>query len=133
MILNKGYVNDLINMKTVKIIFSFCIILLLIHPVVAQIRTGADQTSEYLGYLKGKRIGMVVYPTSRIGDKSSVDSLIALGVNIVKVFGPEHGFRGDVGAGVKVTDAVDPATGVKIVSLYERPINRQKRCWKMSI
>jgi len=81
-------------------------------------RTGADQTSEYLTYLKGKRIGMVINPTSRIGEKSSVDSLISLGVNIVKVFGPEHGFRGDVGAGVTVKDAIDPATGVKIVSLY---------------
>jgi len=105
-------------MKTIKIIFSFCIVLLFVSPLVAQIRTGADQTSEYLDYLKGKRIGMVVNPTSRIGNQSSVDSLIALGVNIVKVFGPEHGFRGDVGAGVKVTDAIDPTTGVKIVSLY---------------
>ncbi|HCU45842.1 MAG TPA: DUF1343 domain-containing protein [Sphingobacterium sp.] len=105
-------------MKTGQYIFGFCILLLLIQPLFAQIRTGADQTSEYLDDLKGKRIGMVVNPTSRIGDQSSVDSLIALGVNIVKVFGPEHGFRGDVGAGVKVTDAIDPKTGVKIVSLY---------------
>ena len=61
---------------------------------------------------------MVLNQTSIIGEKSSVDSLVALGVNIVKVFGPEHGFRGVVGAGVTVGDATDPATGVKIVSLY---------------
>ncbi|MGH2622390.1 MAG: exo-beta-N-acetylmuramidase NamZ domain-containing protein, partial [Sphingobacterium sp.] len=81
-------------------------------------QSGADQTAAYLSYLEGKRIGMVINPTSRIGEKSSVDSLISLGINIVKVFGPEHGFRGDVGAGVQVKDAVDAATGVQIVSLY---------------
>ncbi len=47
-----------------------------------------------------------------------MDSLKALGVNIVKVFGPEHGFRGNASAGVKVQDEVDPATGISIVSLY---------------
>jgi uncharacterized protein YbbC (DUF1343 family) len=41
-----------------------------------------------------------------------------LGVNIIKVFGPEHGFRGNASAGVKVKDEVDKATGIPIVSLY---------------
>lgn len=101
-----------------KFAFIFCTLLLVASSALSQIRTGADQVSEYLPYLKGKRIGMVINPTSKIGDKSSVDSLISLGVNIVKVFGPEHGFRGNVGAGVKVDDAIDRATGVKVVSLY---------------
>lgn len=79
---------------------------------------GADQTGAYLPYLKGKRVGMVVNPTSIIGGTPSVDSLKALGVNIVKIFGPEHGFRGDASAGVKVADAVDPKTGIEVVSLY---------------
>jgi uncharacterized protein YbbC (DUF1343 family) len=47
-----------------------------------------------------------------------VDSLRTLGVNIVKVFGPEHGFRGNVSAGAKVKDEVDAATGIPIISLY---------------
>ncbi|MBE8714215.1 exo-beta-N-acetylmuramidase NamZ domain-containing protein [Sphingobacterium hungaricum] len=105
-------------MKINPIIFSLSLFLLISNSVFSQIRTGADQTEHYLSYLKGKRIAMVVNPTSRIGNQSIVDSLHALGVNIVKVFGPEHGFRGDVGAGVKVKDAVDPLTGIKIVSLY---------------
>ncbi|MBE8719667.1 exo-beta-N-acetylmuramidase NamZ family protein [Sphingobacterium pedocola] len=96
----------------------FCAIMLIATSAVGQIRTGAEQTSAYVSYLKGKRVGMVVNPTSRIGNKSIVDSLLGLGVNIVKVFGPEHGFRGDVGAGVKVSDAVDPLTGIQVVSLY---------------
>ena len=82
------------------------------------IRTGADQTEKYLPMLRGKRIGMVVNPTSIIGNKSIVDSLINLGINVVKVFGPEHGFRGNASAGVTVGDEVDQKTGVKIISLY---------------
>ncbi|GHE46736.1 exo-beta-N-acetylmuramidase NamZ family protein [Sphingobacterium griseoflavum] len=101
-----------------KITLTTFLCLLLSYAATAQIIPGADRITEYLDYIKGKRIGMVVNPTSRIGEKSSVDSLLTLGVNIVKVFGPEHGFRGDVGAGVKVKDAVDPITGVKVVSLY---------------
>lgn len=82
------------------------------------IRTGAEQTEKYLPYLKGKRIGMVVNPTSVIGKETSVDSLLKLGVNIVKIFGPEHGFRGNASAGIHVNDAIDAKTGIKAVSLY---------------
>jgi uncharacterized protein YbbC (DUF1343 family) len=80
--------------------------------------TGADQTDKYLPYLNGKKIGMVVNPSSQIGDKPSVDSLKSLGVNIVKIFGPEHGFRGDASNGAHVDDSVDPKTGIQVVSLY---------------
>ncbi|RQO70658.1 DUF1343 domain-containing protein [Pedobacter sp. KBW06] len=82
------------------------------------IRTGAEQTEKYFPYLKGKRIGMVVNPTSVIGNETSVDSLLKLGVNIVKIFGPEHGFRGNASAGIHVNDAIDTKTGIKAVSLY---------------
>ncbi|RDV13247.1 DUF1343 domain-containing protein [Pontibacter diazotrophicus] len=82
------------------------------------ITTGADQIEEYLPYLKGKRVGMVVNPTSIIGNTPSVDSLKSLGVDIVRIFGPEHGFRGDASAGVKVDDSIDPKTGIEVVSLY---------------
>ncbi|CCH52439.1 hypothetical protein BN8_01442 [Fibrisoma limi BUZ 3] len=85
-----------------------------------KLMTGADQVSAYLPYLKGKRIGMVVNPTSIIGSKSSVDSLQSLGVNIVMVFGPEHGFRGNASNGAKVADEVDAKTGIPIISLYGR-------------
>ena len=53
-----------------------------------KIKTGADQTDQYLPYLKGKKVGMVINATSIIGTKSSPDSLIALGINVVKIFGP---------------------------------------------
>jgi uncharacterized protein YbbC (DUF1343 family) len=83
-----------------------------------QIITGADQTGKYLSYLKGKRIGILGNQTSIIGNRHMVDSLKSLGVNIVKVFGPEHGFRGNASAGIPVQDEVDSATGIPIISLY---------------
>ena len=89
-------------------------------PAVAdkQIITGADQTDQYLDYLKGKRIGMVVNQTSIIGSKLSVDSLLALGIDVTTIFGPEHGFRGNASNGAVVNDEVDAETGKRIVSLY---------------
>lgn len=82
------------------------------------IRTGADQLEKYLPLLKGKRVAMMANPTTIIGKTHLVDSLQKLGVNIVKVFGPEHGFRGNAGAGEHVSDEVDAATGIPLISLY---------------
>lgn len=83
-----------------------------------KIATGADQTQKYLSRLKGKRIGILGNQTSVIGKTHLVDSLKSLGINIIKVFGPEHGFRGNASAGVRVQDEVDSATKIPIVSLY---------------
>ncbi len=83
-----------------------------------KITTGAEQTEKYLPYLKGKKVGIVSNQTSIIGKTHLVDSLQKLGINIVSVFGPEHGFRGNASAGTKVNDEVDSATGIKIISLY---------------
>ncbi|MEP6746348.1 MAG: DUF1343 domain-containing protein [Bacteroidota bacterium] len=83
-----------------------------------KIITGADQTEKYLPYLKGKRVAVLANPTTIIGKKHLVDSLQSVGINIVKVFGPEHGFRGNASAGAKVVDEKDSATGIPIISLY---------------
>lgn len=61
---------------------------------------------------------MVVNQTSIIGRKPSVDSLLSRGVQIVKIFGPEHGFRGNASNGDKVADEVDAKTGIPVISLY---------------
>jgi uncharacterized protein YbbC (DUF1343 family) len=84
------------------------------------IQTGAEQTGKYVPYLKGKRVAMLANQTTIIGKKHLVDSLQALGINIVKVFGPEHGFRGNASAGVSVSDETDVATGIPVISLYGR-------------
>ena len=92
-------------------------------PVSAQVPkntivTGADQTGQYLDFLKGKRVAVLANPTTIIGKRHLVDSLLSVGINIVKVFGPEHGFRGNASAGAVVNDEKDPATGIKVISLY---------------
>ena len=84
------------------------------------ILTGADQVNLYVPYLKGKRVALMANPTSIVGKMHLVDTLKKLGVTIVKVFGPEHGFRGNASAGVQVADEKDAATGIPIISLYGR-------------
>jgi len=88
------------------------------NAAAKNILTGAERTSEYLDYLKGKKVGILVNQTSIIGKTPIVDSLVALGVNIVLIFGPEHGFRGTASNGDKVSDSVDPKTGIPAISLY---------------
>ncbi|GAB3929375.1 DUF1343 domain-containing protein [Mucilaginibacter myungsuensis] len=89
-------------------------------PTAKNLMTGADQTWLYIHYLKGKKVGMVINQTSVIGKKNtfSVDSLVSLGVDIKKIFGPEHGFRGNAADGGKVEDTIDPKTGIPALSLY---------------
>jgi uncharacterized protein YbbC (DUF1343 family) len=82
------------------------------------IQTGAEQTGKYLKYLKGKRVAMLANQTTIIGKTHLVDSLKTLGINIVKVFGPEHGFRGNASAGASVADETDVTTGIPVISLY---------------
>ena len=79
---------------------------------------GAERTSLYFSKLKGKRIGFVANQTSMIKNDHLVDILLNEGVNIVKVFSPEHGFRGHADAGAKVRDEIDLQTGLPIYSLY---------------
>lgn len=83
-----------------------------------RILTGADQTEKYIPLLQGKRVAIMANPTTVIGKTHLVDSLKKRGINIVKVFGPEHGFRGNASAGVHVADETDPATGIPVISLY---------------
>ena len=85
---------------------------------LAPIQTGAEQTQLYVPQLQGKRVGMVVNQTSLIGQTHLVDSLLRRGVNITKIFAPEHGFRGDADAGAHISSSVDARTGIPIVSLY---------------
>lgn len=82
------------------------------------IRTGADQTEKYLDYLRNKSVGILANPTTVIGGRHLVDSLISSGIKITKVFGPEHGFRGNASNGTNVVNERDPVTGVEIISLY---------------
>jgi uncharacterized protein YbbC (DUF1343 family) len=83
-----------------------------------RIQTGAEQTGKYLQLLQNKRVAVVANRTSVIGSTLLVDSLVSLGINVVRIFGPEHGFRGTASAGAIVADSVDEKTGIPEISLY---------------
>lgn len=82
------------------------------------IEVGAEQFNRYRPLVYKKKVAVVANPTSLIGNTHLVDTLIALDVDVVKVFALEHGFRGTADAGEKVSDDFDAKTGVPIVSLY---------------
>ncbi|MBN8577220.1 MAG: DUF1343 domain-containing protein [Cytophagales bacterium] len=84
----------------------------------AALATGADQLPLLLPKLANKRVALTVNHTSLIGKTHLADSLKNLGVHIVKIFGPEHGFRGNAADGELVNDSVDLKTGIPLVSLY---------------
>ena len=95
-----------------------------------KLQVGANQLEQYLPLLKGKKVGIVGNQTSLVHSNVNmqhseltnythlVDTLLHLNVNIVKVFSPEHGFRGNADAGEKVVDGLDSKTGLTIISLY---------------
>ncbi|MBS1567557.1 MAG: DUF1343 domain-containing protein, partial [Bacteroidetes bacterium] len=87
-------------------------------PAATRIIPGAERTGVYIPLLKGKRLAVFANPTSMVGNTHLVDTLLKLGIHISVLFGPEHGFRGTADAGEKVGNAVDPKTGIPIVSLY---------------
>ncbi|MBS3738776.1 MAG: DUF1343 domain-containing protein [Psychroflexus sp.] len=89
----------------------------------SKLLTGADQTEQYINELKESKIAVVANQTSVIRSSHQtythlVDSLLALNIEVKKVFAPEHGFRGKADAGEKVDDDVDTKTGLPIISLY---------------
>ena len=87
----------------------------------AQVKPGVEVLRDGgFAQLKGKRVGLLTNPTGVDNKlKSTVDILHeAEGVELVALYGPEHGVRGDVHAGDKVDNSIDPATGVKVYSLY---------------
>lgn len=82
--------------------------------------TGADQVSSYLPLLKGKRVGLMGNQTSIVGDNKEhlVDVLLREGIDLRFAFAPEHGFRGDIERGEKVSNEYDEKTGLPLYSLY---------------
>jgi uncharacterized protein YbbC (DUF1343 family) len=86
-----------------------------------RIINGAERTGQYFHLLAGKKIAICANQTSLLGNIHLVDSLHHAGLDVVKimkVFSPEHGFRGDAADGILIDDSVDPATGIPVVSLY---------------
>jgi uncharacterized protein YbbC (DUF1343 family) len=90
-------------------------------PDEVPVRSGADRLDQYLHLIADKQIALVANHTSVVGERHLVDTLLASGLDknqIIKVFAPEHGFRGDRAAGVQIEDDTDPLTGIPVASLY---------------
>ena len=108
--------------KKTKECFLLVLFLLAVNFSCAQsqedIQTGASQIPVVVSKLNGKRIALMVNQTSVVGRTHLVDTLKSLGIQIKKIFSVEHGFRGDADAGEIVGNAVDPKSGIPIISLY---------------
>jgi len=85
---------------------------------VKRIIPAADQLDQYLPLLKDKKVGLMGNQTSVVGDEHLVDVLLREGVDIKFAFAPEHGFRGDIERGEKVSNEFDAKTGLALHSLY---------------
>ena len=104
--------------------FSFQFLFLLVLSISlssnsnAQITIGAEKMNEYLPLLKNKKVALVVNQTSMVRNTHLVDTLLKRKVNILNIFAPEHGFRGDHSAGEKVKSGIDALTKLQVISLY---------------
>lgn len=110
-------ISDL-AMKKLTVFLSLLVLLSFCNKGTFCQTPAAYRTQVYLPLLKGKRVGLFANHTATIGNKHLVDTLLALGVNITRAFGPEHGFRGTADAGEKVANYVDAATGIPVISLF---------------
>jgi uncharacterized protein YbbC (DUF1343 family) len=82
------------------------------------IKVGAERTDLYFPSLKNKNVAVLGNHTSFVGQQHLVDTLLSSEIRLVKVFSPEHGFRGKADAGAIIEDGKDKGTGLPIVSLY---------------
>ena len=108
-------------MKKLFIISLLCILCGAAQAQKIKIKTGIEVLKEQnFKCLEGKRVGLITNPTGVDNQlKSTIDILHeAPNVNLVALYGPEHGVRGDVHAGDHVTDMKDVATGLPVYSLY---------------
>ncbi len=83
-----------------------------------EVQVGATCLNEYLPLLKDKNVALVVNQTPVVGAVHLVDTLLAAGLDIKRIFAPEHGFRGREDAGASVEDGIDKQSGLPVVSLY---------------
>ena len=79
---------------------------------------GAERMDVYVPLLKGKSVALFANQTSMVGKIHLADTLLKRGIKIVKIFSPEHGFRGTEDDGEKVGDYIDKSTGIQVLSLY---------------
>ncbi len=109
---------ELRHMKKILVLASLFIALVVQQTSGQQIITGAERMAVYLPLLKGKAVAVFANQTSMVNNTHLVDTLIKSGIKVVKIFGPEHGFRGTADAGEEVANGTDKKTGIQVTSLY---------------
>lgn len=78
----------------------------------------ASRTQLYMPRLQGEQVAVVANHTALVDGVHLVDTLLSRGIQVTKIFSPEHGFRGEGEAGELIGDDTDPATGLPVISLY---------------
>ena len=111
-------------MKKILLIVILTCITFYCQANQSRVIVGAEQTNVYLPLLKNKRIAIFSNHTGMIGNKHLLDVLLENKINVVAIFSPEHGFRGNADAGEHVSSSVDSKTGVPILSLYDGKLGR---------
>jgi uncharacterized protein YbbC (DUF1343 family) len=112
------------EIRAMKKMIPLCIAVIFSYIVAAQpisnvpVITGAERMAVYLPMLKGKAVAIFANQTSMVNNTHLVDTLFNSGIRIVKIFGPEHGFRGNQPDGDSIANAIDKKTGVPVISLY---------------
>mgnify|MGYP001399752211 CR=1 FL=1 len=107
-------------MAKIKHLFFLLVMLASFGCNTQKLTLGVERTEIYFPLLKGKSVGVIGNQTSMISDTHLIDSLLSLKIDVVKVFSPEHGFRGIEEAGANISNEVDSKTDLTIVSLYGR-------------
>lgn len=98
-------------MKKILLILTLLYSTLFCQAQKKEVIVGAEQTNEYFPILKNKRIAIFSNHTGMIGNKHLLDVLLENKFNVVAIFSPEHGFRGNADAGEHVSSTVDSKTG----------------------
>ena len=115
--MNQYLMTKILAFAFVAAIFAGCA-MASASPATDEVIVGAAQVDEYEPMLKGKRVALFSNHTGMVGDRHTIDVMRDAGINVVTIFSPEHGFRGNADAGEHVSSSVDTKTGVPIVSLY---------------
>lgn len=89
-----------------------------IKTIEKPIVVGAQKLDDILPLLDNKSVGVVSNQSSLVDGIHLVDTLLHSGIKVIRVFSPEHGFRGDADAGEHISNQIDKKTGLPIVSLY---------------
>lgn len=106
--------------KMIRLFFALFVSVFLMAPAVAQpkIVVGTEQLDVVLEKTKGKRVGIFANHTAAIGYAHLADLMKSLKINLVKIYSPEHGFRGNAPDGELIADGKDPRTGLPVISIY---------------